>query len=80
MYVGRSDGLDNPGGDIVLVFGKSEAELKVVFFLQIRGRMSMLSISQLNQKKVSPPGLSLSFSYLVLTAFPDVLINDIACR
>ena len=32
MYVGRSDGLDDPVGDIVLVLGKAEAELKVVFF------------------------------------------------
>ena len=33
MYVVRYDGLDNPGGGIVLVLGKAESELKVVFFL-----------------------------------------------
>ena len=32
VCVGRYDGLDDPGGDIVLVLEKAEAELKVKFF------------------------------------------------
>ena len=35
VYVVRSDGIDDPGGDIVLVLEKVESELKVKFFWQI---------------------------------------------
>ena len=62
------------------MLGKAGAELKIGFFLSNTGPMSTMSISQLNCKKVSPPGLSLSFSDLVLTVFPDALINATYCR
>ena len=42
--------------------------------------MSTLSISQVNRKKVSTPGLWFSLSDLKLTVLADVLINAIACR
>ena len=42
--------------------------------------MYTLLISQLNWKKVSPPGLSLSLSDLTLTVLPDALRNAPACR
>ena len=32
VFAGRADALDNPGGNIVLVLGKLEAELKIIFF------------------------------------------------
>ena len=42
--------------------------------------MSTLSISQMNWKKVSPPGLSLSLFDLMLTVLPEALRNATACR
>ena len=79
VFVGRSEGLDDPGGDAVLVLEKSEAELKFDFFWKLRGLISKLSISQLNQKKVNPMGMPLSLSDLDLTVFPDSLRNATAC-
>ena len=32
VFTGRAEGLCEPGGDIVLMLGKAEAELKVGFF------------------------------------------------
>ena len=37
MFVGRAEGIGNPGGDIVIVLGKAEAELKIDFFLTNTG-------------------------------------------
>ena len=36
-FTGIAEGLNNPGGDIVLVLGKSEAEPKIDFFLTSTG-------------------------------------------
>ena len=56
-FVERAEVLDKPGGDIVLMLRKAEAELKVDLFLNMRWLMSTLFISNMNQKKVSSPGL-----------------------
>ena len=42
--------------------------------------MSTMSISQLNRKKVSLPGMLFNFSDLTLIVLPNVLINYISRR
>ena len=79
MFADRSEGLNKPGGNIVLVLGKAEIELKV-FFLQIQGYMPMMLISQINWKKVSPPGLSFSLTELTFTVLTYALRNATAFR
>ena len=79
-FAGISEGINNPDGDIIMVLGKSEAEPKVDFFWWIWGLVSTLLISQLNWKKLSPPGLSLSLSELTLTVLTDIFRDSTSCR